>query len=509
MQRPNSVFAALRARAGESTPKTKSAFESGASARTQSAQARVALAPKQSKSTNVDGASSTLNAVPSSVRERSHEQIYDMVESGKMRFFNLENDLERDFLKAVESRRYIVERKTGQKIGSLAYEHYDYANVWGQCCENVIGFAQIPVGVAGPLKVDGREYFVPLATTEGALVASTTRGCKALSMSGGVMTEVLDDGMSRAPVVQVQNVKAAADLKRYIETNFKDVAASFASTTRFGKLVSIKTIVAGRKVYLRFKCTTGDAMGMNMISKGVEKALRDLQAKFPGMEVLALSGNACTDKKPSAINWIEGRGKSVVADCTLSKDVIEKVLKTKADALVELNITKNLIGSALAGSIGGFNAHASNIVTALYLACGQDPAQNVESSNCMTLMERAENGGVYMSVTMPSIEVGTVGGGTSLPGQSAMLSLLGVKGANKDQPGQNAQQLARLVASTVMAGELSLMAALSAGHLVSAHMAHNRAATAAAGATATAAGAAPSLGVAAQAVTAAAAATKH
>jgi hydroxymethylglutaryl-CoA reductase (NADPH) len=414
--------------------------------------------------------------VASSVRERSDEEIFNLVESGKMRFFNLENDLERDFHRAVQARRFIVEKKTGQSVAALAYEHYDYNNVWGQCCENVIGFAQIPVGVAGPLLVDGKDYFIPLATTEGALVASTTRGCKALSMCGGVQTEVLNDGMSRAPVVQVENVRAAAALKKYVDEHFADIAASFSSTTRFGRLVSVKTMIAGRKVFLRFKCTTGDAMGMNMISKGVEKALRDLQARFPNMEVLALSGNACTDKKPSAINWIEGRGKSIAADCTLSAEVVKSVLKTDVDRIIELNVAKNLIGSALAGSIGGFNAHASNIVTAMYLACGQDPAQNVESSNCMTLMERGgpEGKDLYMSVTMPSIEVGTVGGGTQLPGQSAMLQLLGCKGANKENPGHNAQQLARLVASTVMAGELSLMAALSAGHLVSAHLAHNR-----------------------------------
>jgi len=143
---------------------------------------------------------------------------------------------------------------------------------------------------------------------------------------------------------------------------------------------------------------------------------------------------------------------------------------------VEVNVAKNLIGSAIAGSIGGFNAHASNIVTAMFLATGQDPAQNIESSNCMTLMEPVNDGrDLYVSVTMPSIEVGTVGGGTALPGQSACLSLLGVKGAHKDTPGTNAKQLARLVAATVMAGEISLVSALSSGHLIKSHMELNRA----------------------------------
>jgi hydroxymethylglutaryl-CoA reductase (NADPH) len=200
-----------------------------------------------------------------------------------------------------------------------------------------------------------------------------------------------------------------------------------------------------------------------------------LSEKFPDMSVLALSGNMCTDKKPSSLNWTEGRGKSVVADCVIPGDVVKNVLKTSVEALCEVNYAKNLVGSALAGSIGGFNAHASNVVTAVYLACGQDPAQNVESSNCMTLVEPINDGkDVYISVTMPSIEVGTVGGGTSLPDQSACLELLGVKGAHKTIPGQNARQLASVVASTVMAGELSLLSALSSGHLIKAHMILNR-----------------------------------
>lgn len=154
---------------------------------------------------------------------------------------------------------------------------------------------------------------------------------------------------------------------------------------------------------------------------------------------------------------------------------MRKTLKTTIEALVELNTSKNLVGSAMAASIGGFNAHAANIVAAVFLATGQDPAQVVESSQCMTLME-ATNGGrdLHVSVTMPCIEVGTVGGGTFLAPQSASLNLLGVKGANSEQPGANAQQLARIVAGAVLAGELSLMSALAAGHLVKSHMKYNR-----------------------------------
>jgi hydroxymethylglutaryl-CoA reductase (NADPH) len=233
--------------------------------------------------------------------------------------------------------------------------------------------------------------------------------------------------------------------------------------------------LAGRKLYIRFTASSGDAMGMNMISKGTEKALATLQEYFPSMIVLALSGNYCTDKKPAAINWIEGRGKSIVAEAVIPGKVVKSVLKTTVESLVNVNTKKNLIGSAMAGSMGGFNAHAANILTAIFLATGQDPAQNVESSQCMTLME-ATNGGedLLMTVSMPCIEVGTVGGGTVLAPQGAVLEMLGIKGAHPTHPGSNAQQLARIIAAAVMAGELSLISALAAGHLVRAHMSHNR-----------------------------------
>ena len=216
-----------------------------------------------------------------------------------------------------------------------------------------------------------------------------------------------------------------------------------------------------------------------MVGKGVNTVVSELIARFPGSELLALSGNFCTDKKPSAVNWIEGRGKSVAAEAVIPASVVRSVLKAEPAAIVKVNTYKNLVGSAMAGSIGGFNAHSANLVTALFLACGQDPAQNVESSTCITTAELAggasdgDEPGLRIACTMPSVECGTVGGGTSLPAQSACLRMLGVEGSS-DTPGENAQQLARIVAATVLCGELSLLAALSSNHLISAHLALNR-----------------------------------
>ncbi|XP_018592382.1 3-hydroxy-3-methylglutaryl-CoA reductase a isoform X2 [Scleropages formosus] len=360
----------------------------------------------------------------------------------------------------------------------LPYKDYDYSKVMGACCENVIGYMPVPVGVAGPLLLDGKQFQVPMATTEGCLVASTNRGCRAIALGGGASTRILGDRMTRGPVVQLPSACEAAEVKTWLESTegFSSIKEAFDNTSRFARLEKLLIGLAGRNLYIRFQSKTGDAMGMNMISKGTEQALSRLQEEFPKMHVLAVSGNYCTDKKPAAINWIEGRGKSVVCEATIPAKVVCEVLKTTTEALVEVNISKNLVGSAMAGSIGGYNAHAANVVTAIYIACGQDPAQTVGSSNCITLMEATgpTREDLYISCTMPSIELGTVGGGTNLPPQQSCLEMLGVQGASEDCPGENARQLARIVCGTVLAGELSLMAALAAGHLVKSHMTHNR-----------------------------------
>lgn len=267
--------------------------------------------------------------------------------------------------------------------------NYDYSRVMGACCENVVGYIPIPLGIAGPLKIDGALFPIPMATAEGTLVASTSRGCKALNAGGGVTTVLTQDAMTRGPAIDFPSIVIAAQCKAWIASDegYAIIKEAFESTSRFAKLQSLKTAMAGRTLFVRFATATGDAMGMNMISKGTEKALEVMQKHFPDMIVLALSGNYCTDKKPAAINWIEGRGKSVVAEAVIPGKVVKSVLKTTVAALCNLNTKKNLVGSAMAGSIGGFNAHAANILTAIFLATGQDPAQNVESSNCMTLME--------------------------------------------------------------------------------------------------------------------------
>ncbi|GAA5945411.1 uncharacterized protein JCM15063_003012 [Sporobolomyces koalae] len=412
------------------------------------------------------------------------EEIILMVQKGKMAAYALEKLL-KDHERAVAIRRALISRASARntlEASELPYLHYDYSRVMGQCCENVVGYMPIPVGIAGPLRIDGVVLPIPMATTEGALVASTSRGCKALNVSGGVTTVITQDAMTRGPALGFPSVVQCAAAKRWIDSvEGSDILkAAFNSTSRFARLKSLKCAMAGRTLFVRFATQTGDAMGMNMISKGTERALDVMMTEhFPEMSIVSLSGNYCTDKKPAAINWIEGRGKSVVAEGIVPGESVKSILKTTVADLVKLNVTKNLIGSSMAGSIGGNNAHASNILTAIYLATGQDPAQNVESSNCITLMEAINDGkDLLITCSMPSIEVGTVGGGTILLPQAAMLDMLGVKGPHPTSPGHNAQQLARIICASVMAGELSLMSALAAGSLVQSHLAHNRSAPA-------------------------------
>ena len=317
---------------------------------------------------------------------------------GKIPGYALEKTLQ-DKTRAVKIRRAVVSRTPGAmsfcsllEKSKLPYRRYDYDRVFGACCENVIGYMPLPVGVAGPLTIDGRNYFLPMATTEGVLVASTSRGCKAINAGGGATTVVTADGMTRGPCVGFATLTRAGAAKIWLDSDEgqRSMRAAFNSTSRFARLQSMKTALAGTYLYIRFKTTTGDAMGMNMISKGVEQALKVMtnEAGFPDMQIISLSGNYCTDKKAAAINWIDGRGKSVVAEAIIPGDVVRSVLKSNVDALVELNTSKNLIGSAMAGSIGGFNAHAANIVTAIFLATGQDPAQVVESASCIVTMKK-------------------------------------------------------------------------------------------------------------------------
>jgi hydroxymethylglutaryl-CoA reductase (NADPH) len=392
--------------------------------------------------------------------------LAERVRAGDLRLHELEDHA--DHATAAAARRHLLTDETGADLDTVGDFAFDAADAEPNI-ENMIGAAQVPMGVAGPIPVDGTaaadEHYLPLATSEGALVASVNRGCSAIRAAGDATARVLKNGMTRAPVFRVADVGEAATVAAWTRENVDELAAAAESTTSHGELTDVTPYVVGDSVFLRFRYDTKDAMGMNMATIATEAACEVVTEETPA-DLVALSGNLCTDKKPAAVNAVEGRGRTVAADVLIPHDQVESRLKTTASAIAEANTRKNLVGSAKAGSLG-FNAHAANVVAASFLALGQDIAQVVEGSNAITTVEERDEG-LYASVTLASLEVGTVGGGTKLPTQAEALDVVGVRGGG-DPPGSNADALAEVIAVGALAGELSLLGALASDHLASAH----------------------------------------
>ncbi len=399
-------------------------------------------------------------------------ELLEKVKRREVSFHEIDKTL--DVNASIELRRTAVSELTGTQLNHISNYSMDVENVTKRNIENMIGAIQVPLGVAGPLRVNGEyakgDYYIPLATTEGALVASADRGSSVITASGGANVRIFKDEMTRAPVFRTKDVIGAKNLADWVNENFGRLKQKAQETTRFGELLSINAFTAGRNVFLRFSYDTKDAMGMNMVTIATDAAV-DLILSENDVELVALSGNMCSDKKPAAINAILGRGKTVSADVFIANVVISEKLKTTPEKMAEVNYRKNLLGSALAGSIG-YNAHAANIAAAMFIACGQDAAHVVEASNAITTMELTDDG-LYCSVTLPSLNVGTVGGGTRIGTQMECLNMLGVAGAG-EPPGTNSRKLAEIIAAAVLAGEISLVGALAARHLAKAHAALGR-----------------------------------
>ena len=395
----------------------------------------------------------------------NEREIIDKLKAGEIKLREIEKYAD-DIDQAVGIRRKFIEETSNSKIEHLSNYSIDMESASKKNIEQPIGAIQIPVGVAGPLKINGNyaqgEFYVPLATSEGALVASINRGCSVITEAGGVTARIIGDKMTRAPVIKAKSLTDALEIKAWIEGNFKELKKAAEVTTRHGKLIKIDPIlIVGRYVYPRFVFTTGDSMGMNMVTIATEAALSLLTHKT-GAHIIALSGNVCVDKKPSSLNLVEGRGKSFVAEIVIPKEIVEKKLKATAAAIAEVNVSKNLIGSAISGSMG-FNAQYANMIGAMFLATGQDEAHIVEGSLGITTASEEANGDLYFSVTLPDVPVATIGGGTGIDTARECLEIMGVYGNEK------VHKFAEIIAGAVLAGELSLLAALAAGHLARAH----------------------------------------
>ncbi len=338
--------------------------------------------------------------------------------------------------------------------------------------ENYLGMAKVPIGLAGPLLVHGDHaqgyFYVPLATTEGSLVASYNRGMRVIRESGGCRVKIFEDHMQRAPMFRFTSFQEAERFTRWLEGNRNTMEESVSKTTSHGKLTDVDIFNLGRNVYVRFGFYTGDAAGQNMVNLATSQICRNIRDSYPGwdaVESFNLASKFCSDKKYSQINVLKSRGKKVSAEVEIPDTVLRELLRTTA-GIVNENYLNGTLSAIYGGCISnGF--HAANGIAALFIACGNDPA-NVAESHVDLLDIRLVPGGLYFGVTLPSLIVGTVGGGTSLPTQSECLSILGCKG------GGNARKFAEIVAAVVLAGEISLVGAIASDEWVGAHEALGR-----------------------------------
>ncbi|MBZ0111472.1 MAG: hydroxymethylglutaryl-CoA reductase [Thermoanaerobaculia bacterium] len=394
--------------------------------------------------------------------------VLDLVER-RLQFHQIPKSLSAE--EAAEVRRRALEVMTNASLSNMRHYSFDVDSVSSRNCENLIGVAQVPIGIVGPVPVRGNEVneevFVPLATTEGALIASTNRGCAALRAAGGAKVFVEDVGMTRAPVFRTSGIEESQRLVTWLTKNEEEIRTIAEGTSRFLELISIRPFVFSTTVFVRFRFRSGDAMGMNMATIACDRIVTDLIEPATGISCTALSGNYCVDKKPAAVNFQEGRGKRLFAEVEIPGEVLSKILKTNPDDLVEVQYRKNLLGSIAAGS-SGFNAHFANVLAGFFIATGQDLAHVVDGSTGVTFVEKRPNGAAYFSVFLPTVPLGAIGGGTGLATQAESLAMLGVK-VNPDRPGSAVMRLAEILAATVLAGELSLMAAFTSRDLASAH----------------------------------------
>ncbi|MGI8786253.1 MAG: hydroxymethylglutaryl-CoA reductase [Pyrinomonadaceae bacterium] len=374
---------------------------------------------------------------------------------------NKENDYTRE---AAENRREFAKEQTNAELNHVGEYSFDPSVLPGNI-ENFIGAAQVPIGLAGPLLVNGEyakgEFYVPLATTEGTLVASYNRGMKLLKESGGVTVTVVDDAMQRAPVFVFPSAREAQKFGVWVKENFDKIKRQSETTTSVGKLRDIQQFPASKFLYLRFNYTTGDAAGQNMTGKATKAACDWIMKTYAGIEHYQLEGSIATDKKSSWMNRIHTRGKKVIAEATIPAKVLQEIMRVSVEQIFAARLRSQL-GGFLAGANNN-GSHSANGITAMFIACGQDAANVSESSAALAYAHITENGDYYYSLTIPALIVATYGGGTGLPTQRECLELMDCYGAGK------AKKFAEIVAGTVLAGELSLGSAVVADEWVSSH----------------------------------------
>lgn len=366
----------------------------------------------------------------------------------------------------VDSRwRVLAHASTAQSVLLDATATAD-AEKYARNIENYLGTVKVPVGVAGPLRVNGTyaqgDYYVPLATTEAALVASYNRGTLLISESGGCTAIVLHEGVSRAPGFAFATMAEAGEFVSWAVRAIDQLRVVAEGTTRFGKLRDMRVNLDGNNVYLIFEFTTGEASGQNMVTIATHAICQYIDAQCPVRpRYWFIEANHSGDKKASQQSFLGGRGRSVTCECTLPRALVERILHTTPEMMANY-WRMSAVGGVLSGTIG-VQGHYANGLAAVYVACGQDAACVAESAVGVTRYELTASGDLYASVTLPNLIVGTVGGGTSLPSQRACLDILGLSGEG------SANAFAEVCAALSLAGELSIVGAIVAGHFAKAH----------------------------------------
>ena len=388
---------------------------------------------------------------------------------GRVRIPRAEDD---DYAEApIRARQEFAERFTDQQFEHLKQYSFDPHALRGNC-EQFVGVAQVPVGLAGPLTVHGEhaegEFLIPLATTEGTLVASYNRGMQVLNLCGGVKCTVVGDAMQRAPVFVFDDARGARDFSRWVTESLELIRPPAESTSRVARLQYIEVYLAGKFAYLRFNFSTGDAAGQNMVGRATFAACSWMLENYPGAPIqrFYLESNFATDKKASQINVMRTRGKRVVAEATVRRDVLQQRLRVTPEQLAYHGQVSN-VGAFLSGANNN-GLHSANGITALFIATGQDVANVSESSAAVLYTELTPAGDLYLNITIPSLIVATHGGGTGLATQNECLRMLGCVGEG------TVYKFAEIVAGVVLAGELSLGAAISSNDWVSSHEQYGR-----------------------------------
>lgn len=360
-----------------------------------------------------------------------------------------------------------LEKRTKKKLDSIRKNYVDNTTMRGDVpttgIEQKVGGAVVPLGIVGPVKINGKhaegDFYLPLATNEAALVAGLNRGFKAINDSGGIKTIVVKDHMTRAPLIELPDPEKAMEIARDIEKKgelYQEMRKAAESESRVSKLLDIQPFQIGRRIHLRFYFQTGDSMGMNSATKYSSNAVKVLKEKYPEVKMKSLTGNLCTDKKASHINVLLGRGKSIETYIVIPRETIKKIFKVEPECIVELNYLKNYQGSSLAGTLSGFNANVANTIAAMFIATGQDCAQITESSSCFVHAEM-DGDNLVFGVTLPCLEVATVGGGTGFGTARECLEIMECHGPG-DPPGSNARKLAEIIGAAVTAQDLNLIA---------------------------------------------------